>query len=132
MAYDNIHLSLRKNKENLHLQKGYIFYYKRDEDKILIWEYDIKKLSADGLNTKTTINQIYENTPNEINLATILETFSKWNTDDRHQEFPVFEMKSNQSFPMEATMVPIMKRKLLAYTYQVINHEKLKNFDSQV
>ena len=132
VAYDNIHLSLRKNKENLHLQKGYIFYYKRDEDKIIIWEYDIKKLSADGLNTKTTINQIYENTPNEINLATILETFSKWNTDDRHQEFPVFEMKSNQSFPMEATMVPIMKRKLLAYTYQVINHEKLKNFDSQV
>jgi len=132
VAYDNIHVSLRKNKENLDKNKGYIFHYKRDEDKILIWEYDIKKISSDGLNTKTTLNLIYENTPSEINLATILETFSSWNSDPAHQELPVFEMKSNQSFPMEATMVPIMKRKLLAYTYQVINHEKLKNFDSQV
>jgi len=132
IAYDNIHLSLRKNKENLLENKGYIFYYKREDDKILIWEYEIKKLTPDGFNNKTSLNLIFENTPSDMNLATILETFSSWNQDLRHQELPVFEMKSSQPFPMDATMVPIMKRKLLAYTYQVVNHEKLKNFDSQV
>jgi len=31
---------------------------------------------------------------------------------------------------MEQTMVPIMKRKVMSYVFQVVNLSKIKNFDS--
>jgi len=131
IAYDNIHLSLRKNKETLKFGRGYVFYYKREDDLIYVWEYEIKNLNEDGTNTKTVLNLIYENKPSEINLLKILETFSTWNDEILYSELPVFEIKTNQPFPLQPTLVPIMKRKILAYVYQIVNFEKIKNFDSE-
>lgn len=132
LAYDNIHISLKKNKNNLGIGKGYIFFYRREEDKIFVWEYEIKNFGKEDFDNKTKINLIYEDFPSEMNLATILDTFSNWNIDPSHEEFPIFELKSTQPFPMDATLIPIMKRKILAYVYQIINFEKLKNFDSEI
>jgi hypothetical protein len=41
-------------------------------------------------------------------------------------------MKTSQEFPMEPTLIPIVKRKIMAYVYQVVNFEKIKNFDSEI
>jgi hypothetical protein len=40
-------------------------------------------------------------------------------------------MKTTHRFPMDATLVPIMKRKVMAYVFQLVNLEKIKNFDSE-
>ena len=32
---------------------------------------------------------------------------------------------------MNETLVPIMKRKIMAYVFQIVNIEKIKNFDSE-
>jgi hypothetical protein len=32
---------------------------------------------------------------------------------------------------MEETLIPIMKRKIMAYVFQVVNYEKINNFDSE-
>jgi hypothetical protein len=44
--------------------------------------------------------------------------------------FPVFQMECNQDLPMEQTLVPITKRKVMSYIYQTTNLDKIKNFDS--
>ncbi len=40
-------------------------------------------------------------------------------------------MQCNQDFPMEQTIVPIMKRKVMSYIFQILNISKIKNFDSE-
>ena len=40
-------------------------------------------------------------------------------------------MKTSHNFPMNETLVPIMKRKIMAYVFQIVNIEKIKNFDSE-
>jgi hypothetical protein len=67
-----------------------------------------------------------------MTLPTILDNFSSWNSKSFYQELPVFEMKTSQEFPMEPTLIPIVKRKIMAYVYQVVNFEKIKNFDSEI
>jgi hypothetical protein len=129
LAFDSIEVIAKKNKNNLFKGRGYIFYYKKDEDKILIWEYDIKKVRGEGFTTKTTLSLIYYNQPSEDSMASILKTYSKWNDNDDHTKFPIFEVKSTQNFPMESTMIPLIKRKLLTYIFQSKNSENLKKFD---
>lgn len=132
LAYDNVTINLRKNKSNLGYGKGYLFYYRKSDDRILVWEYDIKKIKGDDVNSKTYLNLIFEDSPIDMTLPTILDNFSSWNNQSYYQELPVFEMKTSQEFPMEATLIPIVKRKIMAYVYQVVNFEKIKNFDSEI
>jgi len=40
-------------------------------------------------------------------------------------------MKCSQKLPMEQTMIPIVKRKLMAYIFQIVNLEKMNSFDSE-
>ena len=37
MAYDNLEISLKKNKENINTGRGYVFFYRRSEDLIYVW-----------------------------------------------------------------------------------------------
>jgi hypothetical protein len=132
MAYDNMDLSLKKNKNNLAAGKGYVYYYKKSENEIYIWEFEIKKSDNDNFNNKTYLNLIYNTKPNEETLNSIIETFSTWNDEDFYKDLPIFEMKSSNDFPMEQTFLPIMKRKLMAYIFQIVNLEKINNFDSEI
>jgi hypothetical protein len=132
LAYDNVNITLRKNKSNVGYGKGYLFYYRKSDDKILVWEYDIRKIKGDEINSKTYLNLIFEDSPIDLTLPTILDNFSTWNSKPYYQDLPVFEMKNTQDFPMEATLIPIVKRKIMAYVYQVVNFEKIKNFDSEI
>jgi hypothetical protein len=132
LAYDNVNITSRKNKNNVGYGKGYLFYHRKSDDKILVWEYDIKKIKGDDVNSKTYLTLIFEDSPADLTLPTILDNFSTWNTKPYYQELPVFEMKNTQDFPMEATLIPIVKRKIMAYVYQVVNFEKIKNFDSEI
>jgi hypothetical protein len=74
---------------------------------------------------------IYENTPEDVTLSSIIETNSSFVKTKNYKTLPVFEMQCSQDFPMEQTIVPIMKRKIMAYIFQIINLTKIKNFDSE-
>jgi hypothetical protein len=129
MAYDNLQITLKKNKNNISSPKGYVYYYSRFIEKLLVWEYEIKKVKGDEINSQTIIKLIYEGETNNLSLLKILETFSKWNKTESYQQLPVFEAQVSQNFPLEPTFIPIMKRKIMAYVYQIVNIEKIKNFD---
>ena len=129
LAYDTVQISLKKNKQNINSKFGYIFYYDKENKKVFVWEYEMKKPNINDINNKTYLNLIYEDNPDELKLNYIIETFSKWNQIENYTEFPIFEMKCFQKFPMEQTLIPIMKRKILAYIFQVVGYEKSDNFD---
>jgi len=132
LAYDNIQITLKKNKNSITSGQGYLFHYDRFAEKILVWEYEIKKVKGDEVNHQTNLKLIYEGEPNDLTLLKILETFSKWNKPELYPNLPIFEIQSSKKFPMDSTFVPIVKRKVMAYVFQIVNIEKIKSFDSEI
>ena len=131
LAFDSIEITLKKNKTALAAGRGYIFYYRKKENLIYVWEYEIKKAKKDTTTNKTYLKKIYEEAPSDATLLSILEQFSTFNFEPGyHKKLPVFEMQCHQDFPMEPTVIPIMKRKVMSYIFQIVNLSKIKNFDS--
>jgi hypothetical protein len=131
MAFDNVEISLKKNKDNINSTYGYIFYYRKSEDMIYVWEYHLKKRRKSGATDKTMLTKIYQDHPDNTTLLSILEKYSKHNQTEYYKNLPVFEMTCIHELPMEQTVVPIMKRKVMAYIYQIVSMNKLNNFDSK-
>jgi hypothetical protein len=77
------------------------------------------------------LNLIFDGNVDEFTLTQIIETFSKWNQTEYYKQLPIFEIKCSQNFPFEETMVPIIKRKVMSYIFQIVNIEKINNFDSK-
>ena len=131
MAFDSVEITIKKNKAYIASGMGYVFYYRKKENKVYVWEYQIKRDRKQPNSNKTTLNLIYGNSPEDITLSSIIETSSSFVKTKNYKTLPVFEMQCNQDFPMEQTIVPIMKRKVIAYIFQILNISKIKNFDSE-
>lgn len=131
IAFNNVEISVKKNKGSLISGMGYVFYYRKTENKVYVWEYQIKKRRKNTTN-RTILNKIYENTPEDTTLSSIIETNSSFNKYDYYKTLPIFEMQCNQDFPMDQTVIPIMKRKITSYVYQIFTSARAKNFDSNV
>ena len=132
LAFDNIHISLRKNKENLSIGKGYIYHLRREDGVLFLWEYEIKKEKKDDINSKTFLNILYQGSKESIVIGNLIRENSTWRDIEGYDSLPFFEIKASQLFPLEETFIPMMKRKLLTYFFQVLNTEISKNFDSQI
>lgn len=134
LAYDNVDVFLRKNveRENISLGYGYSFYYQKEKDTLYVWEYYIKKDKKTSFYQKVIFKEIYRGEPTNHTLTEIVEEYSSFNKTKFQDKIPVFETRSYQSFPIEQTLLPIMKRKIIGYISQTINSFKLKNFDFEL
>jgi hypothetical protein len=132
LAYDNLEISLKKGKNSLFGGLGYVYYFNKQINKVLVWEYNIKKPKGDNFNNKIYLNLIYEGEPGELTLTSIIETFSTFSNIEGNKDLPIFEAKCSQSFPMEQTLIPILKRKIMTYVFQIVNFEKINKFDSEL
>jgi hypothetical protein len=130
IAFESIDLYLRKNKNNLVSGSGYIFFYRKSEEKLYVWEYEIRPDKKDKSTNRTHLGLISVGDVDEMTLTEIIENKSKWNGTNFYKNLPIFEIKCSQNFPFEETMVPIIKRKVMSYIFQVVNFEKINNFDS--
>jgi hypothetical protein len=131
IAFESIDLYLRKNKNNLTSNSGYIFFYRKFEEKLYVWEYEIKSDKKGKTPNKTHLSLISKCGADEKTLTEIIELHSKWNQTELYKTLPIFEVKCSQNFPFEETTVPIIKRKVMSYIFQVVNFNKVNNFDSQ-
>jgi hypothetical protein len=130
ITFDSVEISIKKNKEFIEPTKAYVYYFRKETETLYVWELEIKKTRVDKNSQKSYMRLIYENNPKDLTLSTILSTFSKWTTNKNFDEIPVFEAKSKQLLPLESTLVPIIKRKVLALIYQISSMKIEKNFDS--
>lgn len=131
IAFESIDLYIRKNKNNLVSGSGYIFFYRKSEEKLYVWEYEIKTDKKDQTTNKTHLELISEGNIDDKTLTDIIDSNSRWSQTEYYKDLPIFEIKCSQNFPFEETMVPIIKRKVMSYIFQVVNFEKLNNFDSE-
>jgi len=126
VVYDAVEVILKRNKNNIKSNRGF-FYYKT-EDKVYIWQYTTKKVYKTKNQTRTSTKLIYEGSQDGLTIPEIISKFSK--TFEKYNEGndPIFEMLCKDIFPMEETLVPIFKRKVLAYINQqgIVNKKPIK------
>lgn len=116
IVYDSINIVVKKNKTNLTNKSGF-FYYKLP-DKIYVWKYTTKKVYRTKNQHKTSLKLVYQGSQNDLTISEIISKFSKTFEKDKESTYPVFEVFCSDVFPLEETLKPIFKRKVLAYISQ--------------
>ena len=123
IVYDSIDVIIKKNKTNLNSKSGF-FYYKT-ETSLYIWKYTTKKVYKSNNQTKTTLSAIYYGEQLDLTMPEILSKFSKTYEKNKESNNPIFEVLCHDIFPLEETLVPIFKRKILSYINQQGKVKKL-------
>jgi hypothetical protein len=115
IVYDTIELKLKKNKKNISQNKGFFYYLENKTNNLYVWEYNIKNANRSSIEKKTQVNLIYSKPKNNLTLPKIIDTFSTWFSEEEKSKLPLFEMKSKDLFPINETLLPLFKRKVISY-----------------
>lgn len=113
VVYDSIDVKLKFNKKNIGYKSGY-FYYRKDGI-LRIWKYSTRKVSNTKNQTRTSLKLIYENDSKNLSIPKIINNLE--NTKNSNK-LPIFEVYCYENFPMDETLSPMFKRKVLAYITQ--------------
>lgn len=124
MFYETISISIKKNKNNSNSTDGFIYYVNK-KNQILIWEYNIDTSNPEHV---TNTKFIYEGKKGELTLPKIIENFSDRKMEEA-KKLPVFEMSCGEDYPVEETLLPLFKRKLLSYIFQKYSIDNLKKIE---
>jgi hypothetical protein len=113
IAYDSIDIKVINKDSNLDNKIGFIYYY---EGEILnIWRYQRKKVYKVKDQERTQITNVYRGLHNDLTMEELISKFSKTYYTKNESNGPIFEIKCETKFPIEETLLPITKRKLLAF-----------------
>lgn len=129
LAYDTIDVSVRKNKTEISTGYGFVFYWRKDTSVLYVWEYKIKKVKDYLTNSKLDLKLIYEGDLASKPLMDIINNNSTFKREILNKDLPIFETKTNTHFPMEQTLVPMIKRKVLSTYVQICTFESTVQFD---
>jgi len=116
IAYENIEINIKKNKKNIHKTKGFFYFKQKKSGNLYVWEYEIKPVAKGSPEQKTLINLIYSESKDNLTIPKIITNFST--LEDEKTKLPVFEMICNDIFPINETLLPLFKRKLIGYLNQ--------------
>lgn len=117
LIYDSISFSIRRNRKNLSYPKGFIVYNQKSDNDIYVWEYRFVKLGDNFDEYSIKVDLIYHANKKDLTLNQIIENFSKLFEREK-KTVPVFEFKSEKEYPIENTLLPLIKRKILSHIFQ--------------
>lgn len=127
IVYESTAITLKKNRRHLNSGRGFIYFPVRETKKVMIWEYHLKKIKKE---TKLYVDLIWEGDPQGLKIFDICLEKNSWQDEDEVLKLPLFEILSNNKFPMEETLIPMIKRKVVGYILQSIPIKEINYFDS--
>ena len=116
IVFDSIDVVVKKNKNNLQSKSGF-FSYKTPET-LYVWQYTTRKVYKTKGQTKTSLKLVFKGQQDSLTIPEIISTFSKTYEKNKEEYYPIFEVFCNDVFPLEETLIPIFKRKILSYINQ--------------
>lgn len=129
IIYDTISVSVKRNRKNTKDGIGYMTYNDKKNNVIYVWEYKISKIIPELNEYNNDLNLIYSGNKKEHTFNEILEKYSTFGEKEQKQS-PVFEMKSSEEYPMDETLIPLFKRKLMSYILQTVRLEHIKKYEA--
>jgi hypothetical protein len=133
IVFDSVDIKPKRNKKNSTSTSGYFYYMDKNTNKKYVWRYDIKQAFKKSPERKTLTNLIFSDTT-DLTIPKIIDTFGEVDKT-LDGKLPVFEMTCNGEFPIEQTLLPLFKRKLITYVGQneiISKYKKLKDRFSTV
>lgn len=124
LVYDSIRINIKKNKTNLSSKSGFFYYI--SNDKVHIWKYTLKKLGKSTNELKTDVELLYSEKKNDLTISKIITKLSENYYKEKQNKYPVFELVCKDIFPLEETLIPIFKRKVMTYINQQVKLNELK------
>ena len=112
IVYDSISLKIIKNEKNIETLSGYFYCDFENERKV--WKYQIENKGKLTIDTKMNLISVKTFTEN------LVFDF------DIKKKLPIFELKAAYNFPLESSILPAFKRKILNYIIQKNTLKKLK------
>lgn len=128
IVFESTHINHKKNKNFLHKGYGYLVYNLKSEKELYVWEYSIRKIKKSS-DSKLHLDSIWSGKTDGLTVNQVINEHTNWKGDPYQPKLPVFELQSVNHFPFEETLIPMAKRKLLAYILQSVPKENLENFD---
>jgi len=116
IVFDSIDIIPKRNKGNLRSKSG--FFYHDKDDVVYIWMYTTKRVYKTVNQYRTSTKLIYEGSRNNLTIPELLSTFSKTYEKNGEDKYPLFEMTCKDLFPIDETLLPMFKRKILAFINQ--------------
>ena len=118
IVYDSIDVVLKKNKNNLQSKSGFFSY--KTAEQVYVWQYNTRRVYKTKNQTKTSVKLIFKGQQDSLTIPEIISTFSKTYEKNGESVYPIFEVFCSDVFPLEQTLLPIFKRKILAYISQSV------------
>jgi len=118
IAFDNIQINVKKNRDNIFSIKGFFYIMDENDNSIKIWGYQIKKTKKDSSNKKLFLEKLYDGELIDENISNYFNSEITVEQREKNKKLPIFEVKQLQTFPLEETVLPIIKRKILNFIYQ--------------
>jgi hypothetical protein len=127
IIYDTISISLKKNKKYMKNGRGFLTFGDKKSGQVYVWEYTIMEIAPNSNEHHTDLSLIYKSDKKELTLNQIIENFSTFEEKEKKNS-PVFEMKASSEYPMDETLIPLFKRKLMSYVLQSVRLESIKKY----
>ena len=123
MVYESISFSIKRNKKLFDNKCGFVIYGEKTENQIHVWEYTLSDIEPIGDEQNIKVDLIYNGNKKDLTLNQIIENFSTI-SDSHRKKAPVYEFKTDKEYPINETLLPLFKRKLVGHIYQ---SKKFKN-----
>lgn len=118
ITYDSVAINLKNREEIKDFSKGY--FYTEIEGEKYIWEFSCGEPEKLKVESKISINLLFK----ENSKSTFNKLFKTLNINT---ELPLFEITVSNQLPLENTLLPIFKRKVVSYIMQSKTIGLLKN-----
>jgi len=128
LVNESVSVTLKKNKSELYKKFGYFYFYNKTEKLLYVWEYRIKKNKNDK-DSKNTSNLIYTGKKEDLTLQEIITNFSKWLKPNETTKYSIFEVMGSEEYPLQETLLPLFKRRILNYCNQSLSITNVKKYE---
>jgi hypothetical protein len=121
ILHDSVLIKIKENPEVVFLKMAhgiFYFYYKNTR---YVYQYIIKKINTNMEDFRCEVKLLSTN--DDIDIHEIIN--SKFNFEIKNN-LPIFEVNVNDSFPIEGSLLTMIKRKIMNYTFQTIKIEEIK------
>jgi len=124
MFYETISITIKKNKNNTNSTEGF-FYFVDKKNHINFWEYDIDTSNPEHV---TNVKLLYQGKKGGLTLIKILENYGSKELEES-KKLPIFQLMTTEDYPLDETLLPLFKRKLLSFIFQKFSIQNLKKIE---
>lgn len=130
ILHDSVLVKVKENPEVIFLKMACgVFYFKHKETRY-VYQYNIEKINEKSDDFKCMVKLLSDD--NNLRLTDIIE--NKFTFEDKidvknfemKNNLPIFEVNVNDDFPIEGSLLTMIKRKIMNYTFQTIKIEEIK------